>query len=196
MQGYQPALVPQQLSPRRSGKLEIAGSQGREFAEGTSAASQLPASTADQSGSAASSPRGAIANSPRGAAASSPRGLAKVPSGVQESAPTAARIHAVRSDDVPRLSFSQAEAGAAGAGPVGRQGSLMSKGKQRSLMQKDLTRRGSVADRLKNVRGMLAADDALGSDDIQEDLPKAVEAASDDISADEPIAEEPQLAST
>ena len=47
------------------------------------------------------------------------------------------------------------------------------------MIQKDLTRRSAVAYRLKSVRGMLTAADDFGTDDIQEDLPKAAMAAHD-----------------
>ena len=89
------------------------------------------------------------------------------------------------------MSNSAAAAATATAPVARRQGSLMQKGR--------LTTRPSVADRLKNVRGMLASAEADGNggNDIQEELPLASVAAVpdyDDAGLDEAIAEESQLA--
>ena len=176
-------------------------------ADRPSAFARMPSGQLDPKGSAGNSPRGlqqmpsCIARlpsgqlDPKGSAGNSPRGLHRPASGASTASQSSERIAAVRSSDSPRVSISQAEGAAAAAEVVGHHNSVHHKHRQRSMMQKDLTRRSSVADRLKSVRGMLAAADDVGTDDIQEDLPKPAVAATEDVNADEPIAEEPQLAS-
>lgn len=128
----------------------------------------------------------------------SPSGFARMPSAALDQAGAVAdrppepdqdadRIAAVRpsgyEEDVQNTAGT--EAAVAAPAVARRQGSLLQKGKLR-------TRKGSVADRLKNVRGLLDTADATGADDIQEELPVAVVQEISGI--DEPIAEEPQLA--
>jgi hypothetical protein len=145
----------------------------------------------EQSEVAASTPSGfARADS------NSPSGFARVSSDKPNVYQDTDRIAAMRPsgyEEAEAQGMSNSAAAAAGAAPPlsRRQGSLMQKGR--------LTTRPSVADRLKNVRGMLASaeEDGNGSNDIQEELPVASVAAAqdyDDAGLDEAIAEEPQLA--
>ena len=156
----------------------------------------------DQEGVAANSPSGFARTNSNGssglarAGSSSPAGFARASSNSSNLYQDTDRIAAVRPsgrEEAEAQGLPQAEPAmepAAAAPAVAR--------RQRSLMQKSkLTTRPSVADRLKNVRGMLDAADEAGGDEIQEELPTAPVAAvqgNDGTGLDEPIAEEPQLA--
>ena len=145
----------------------------------------------EQSEVAASTPSGfARADS------NSPSGFARVSSDKPNVYQDTDRIAAMRPsgyEEAEAQGMSNSAAAAATAAPplARRQGSLIQKGR--------LTTRPSVADRLKNVRGMLASAEADGNggNEIQEELPVAPVAAVqdyDDAGLDEAIAEEPQLA--
>ncbi|DBB03075.1 TPA: hypothetical protein ACH3X1_013390 [Trebouxia sp. C0004] len=126
----------------------------------------------------------------------SPSGFARVSSDKPNLYQDTDKIGAMRPsgyEEAEEQGLSNSAAAAATAAPplARRQSSLMQKGR--------LTTRPSVADRLKNVRGMLAFAEANGngSDEISEELPVATVAAVqeyDDAGLDEAIAEEPQLA--
>ena len=142
----------------------------------------------------------AAANIPSGFAradSNGPAGFARVSSDKPNLYQDTDRIAALRPsgyEEAEAQGMSSSAAAAATAAPpplARRQGSLMQKGR--------LTTRPSVADRLKNVRGMLASAEADGNggNEIQEELPVAPGAVMqdyDDAGLDEAIAEEPQLA--
>jgi len=136
----------------------------------------------EQSEAAASTPSGLAR-----ADSNSPSGFARVSSDKPNLCQDTDRIAAMRPSG-----YEEAEAqGMSNSAAAAAQGSLIQKGR--------LTTRPSVADRLKNVRGMLASAEADGNggNEIQEELPFAPVAAVqdyDDAGLDEAIAEEPQLA--
>ena len=202
----QALLTQDQLRQQSEARGSMVRDQAGPAADRPSAFARMPSGQLDPKGSAGNSPRGlqqmpsSIARmpsgqlDPKGSAGNSPRGLHRTASGASNASQGSERIAAVRSSDSTRVSISQADGAAAAAEAGSHHSSVHHKHRQRSMMQKDLTRRSSVADRLKSVRGMLAAAEDTGMDDIQEDLPKPAVAASEDVNADEPIAEEPQLA--
>lgn len=171
----------QSSSPERGYSAQLSQlSRGEALGEGSPAAARVPSDALDQSGTAAISPRTRFAQATE----------------ATEDSQEADRIAAVRPDDALQAAASQAEAATADAGSAVSHSTLLPKARKKSLLQSNLTRRSSVADRLKSVRGMLAAADSSGAEDIAEDLPLPVVAANDNMVADENIAEEPQLVAT
>lgn len=200
MQGYQTTLGQGQgQGPyRKSSSFQDAApgqQQGRsqepyrKSASFQDAVSPLNTSRADPS-SPANIPGAASAKASRAVPSSSP-GAAKTPSSTAEAEQASGRIAAVRPagyEEAGGQGMTTSEAaGAAVNPPARRAGSLLLKGKRR-------TGSISVADRLKNVRGLLDTGGEDNFESIQEDLPTPAVDESDGLGKlDDVISEEPQL---
>lgn len=201
MQGYQTTLGQGQAQGpyRKSSSFQDAApgrQQGRsqepyrKSASFQDAVSPLNTTRADES-SPANVPGAASAKASRAVPSSSP-GAAKVPSSTAEAEQSSGRIAAVRPagfEEAGGQGMTTAEAAGAGGAPGGprRAGSLLVKGKRR-------TGSISVADRLKNVRGLLDTGNEDNFESIQEDLPTPAVDESDGLGKlDDVISEEPQL---